>query len=147
MKIINTYFIVLACLIALGSCKKLSSTKKGTTDTVAVTPVSPYTNPKTATAVCDYDVSDTALTNHGWTKAFDDEFTGDLSNWTALQGGMITEQECYEPANVQIVNGALQITAKKQTITGPKTVGNDTTASFNYTSGWITCNTGFSANT
>jgi hypothetical protein len=96
------------------------------------------TNPVTAVAVCDFDFNDTTLTNHGWTKSFEDNFNGSLSNWNVLQGGVQNELECNEPANVQIVNGALQITARQETITGPKTVGNDTTKSFNYTSGWIT---------
>ena len=85
-----------------------------------------YTNPNTATAVCDDNMTDTALTNHGWTKTFDEEFSGTLSNSQVLHGGMYKELECNDPSNVQIVNGVLQITAKKGAITGPKTVGNDT---------------------
>jgi hypothetical protein len=135
-------------LVSMSGCKKNS----GTTDTNSTTTgtASGYvktatnTNPLTASATCDYDVSDTAYTNHGWTKTFDDEFTN-LSNWGAITGGVQNELECNEPANVLVANGFLNITAKQQTVTGPKLVGNDTTASFGYTSGWITSKATFSA--
>ena len=130
---------------ALSGCSKMSDTKStGNTGNTGTT--SKYTNPNTATAVCDYDTGDTSLTNHGWTKAYDEEFSTDLSNWVVLTGGMIKESECYEPANVVVANGTLQITAKQQSVTGPKTVGNDTTANFNYTSGWLYTKQAFAAN-
>jgi len=142
-----SFLFVALGLVTLGGCKKMSgSTSDGTGKTTPPGPISKYTNPNTAVAACDYDVSDTALTNHGWTKAFDDEFTGDLSNWGAVTGGLLPELQCYEPANAQIVNGVLQITAKKETVTGPKSTGNDTTATFNYTSGWIVSKKAFVAN-
>jgi beta-glucanase (GH16 family) len=131
-------------LIALGM--SAGCTKHKNNPTVPVPPTVTV-NPITAATVCDYDASDTSLTNHGWTKAFDDEFTDTLGNWWALTGGEKSELQCNEPANVQIVNGVLQITAKRQTVTGPKTVGNDTTQSFDYTSGWIISKQTFSANT
>ncbi len=56
------------------------------------------------------------------------------------------ELECYEPANAQIVNGVLQLTAQQQTVTGPKYVGVDTLQSFNYTSAWLVSKQKFSAN-
>lgn len=150
MKTFTTYsFLVMALgLVTLGSCKKLSGTTTpgGSGTKTNPAPVNQYTNPTTASAVCDYDVSDTAYTNHGWTKSFDDEFSGDLSNWGAVTGGLIKEEQCYEPANAKIVNGVLQITAKQETVTGPKSIGNDTTASFNYTSGWIISKQTFVAN-
>ncbi|HZX58109.1 MAG TPA: glycoside hydrolase family 16 protein [Mucilaginibacter sp.] len=140
MKTITKYPLLFALmgLAMLAGCKKHKKND--------ITTNNKPTNPITVTAVCDYDVSDTALTNHGWTKAFDDEFSGTLSNWTAITGGVEKELECNEPANAQIVNGVLQITAKQQTVTGPKTVGNDTTQSFNYTSAWLVSNMAFSAN-
>ena len=145
----STYSFLFAALAlaTLGGCKKLGSDNTGSTGTTGNTGVTnKYTNPNTASAVCDYDIGDTALTNHGWTKTFDDEFTGDLSNWNPLTGGEMKEQECYEAANAQIVNGALQLTAKQQTVSGPKYVGNDTLQSFNYTSAWLVSKQSFSAN-
>lgn len=140
MKTITKYsfFFALMGLAILGGCRK----HKNNNNVVNNKP----TNPIVATAVCDYTDSDTSLTNHGWTKAFDDEFSGTLSNWSLITGGVQKELECNEPANVQIVNGVLQITARQESVTGPKTVGNDTTASFNYTSGWLVSNVAFSAN-
>jgi len=133
-------------LVILGGCKKSKPATDTNTNTGdnGHTKTPSNTNTTTATASCDYNVSDTAFTNHGWTKAFDDEFT-DLSHWGPVTGGVQKELECNEPANAQIVNGNLAITAKQETVTGPKTVGNDTTQSFNYTSAWLISNTTFSA--
>ena len=150
MKTSTIYSLIFGALLltGLGACKKLADSKgsgdgNGNGNTG---PQNPYTNPKTATAVCDYNTSDTAYTNHGWTKTFDEEFSSDLSNWYALKGGMIKESECYEPANVTVSGGAMQIVAKQENVTGPKTVGNDTTINFNYTSGWIYSKQKFVAN-
>ena len=147
MKTSTLYAVALSifCAIALGSCKKLSdSTSSGNKNNGGGTgPVSNYTNPNTTSVTCDYDVSDTVLTNHGWTKVFEDNFDNGLGNWTALHGGMLKELECNEPGNVQVANGVMSITARKESVNGPKTVGNDTTASFDYTSGWLVCNKSF----
>ena len=130
-------------LVALGGCGK-SGNGKTSNNTGPVSTIK--INPQTTTATCDFDVSDTALTNHGWTKAFDDEFTGDLSNWYVSVGGMRGALNCNEAANVQIANGTLEIAVKRETVTGPKTVNNDTTATFDFTSGWTTTTQSFSAN-
>lgn len=132
--------VVIMGLIALGGCSKSNdgSSKNKPGDAVIV-------NPVTATAVCDFDVNDTTLTNHGWTKAFDDEFN-DLSNWNVLTGGQEGVMQCNEPANAQIVNGVLQISTKRETVTGPTSVGSSTTSSFDFTSAWLTSKQSFSAN-
>lgn len=141
-----SFFIAALSITVMGGCKKNSSSDSGNKTSGSGYVKTKYnTNPVTASATCDYDVSDTAYTNHGWTKAFDDEFTGDLSNWGAVTGGVQNELECNEPANAQVANGVLTITAKQETVTGPKTVGNDTTTSFGYTSAWITSKASFSA--
>lgn len=142
MKTSTIYAVLTAGLIsvvALHSCKKLG-------DNPPTKPKTTPTNPVTATTVCDYDYDETTLTNNGWTKVFDDEFTSDLSNWTVFTGGVTNELECNEPANVQIVNGALQISAQQQTVSGPTTVNGSGTSTFNYTSGSIVSNQSFSAN-
>lgn len=110
------------------------------------TPSTP-TNPVTTTTTCDYNFSDTTLTNHGWTIAFNDDFNGDLSNWLAFTGGVTNEVMCNEPANAKVVNGELQISALKQDVTGPVTVGSTAQKTFNYTSASITSNQTFSAST
>jgi len=145
MSVQNKFYFVIAItgLVALGGCGGKSGgdtgNNSGPVNTMKI-------NPQTTTAICDFDVSDTVLTNHGWTKAFDDEFSGDLSNWTVQVGGMQGELQCNEAANAQLVNGALQITSKRETVTGPKTVNNDTTATFNFTSAWLATKQSFSAN-
>lgn len=147
MKKFNTllfFALTLAGGITIGGCKKLDGpADKGS---IGKNPDNKYINPTTATAVCDYDFNETELTSAGWDKAYDEEFNGDLSNWGSVNGGMIKELQLYTPANTQIVNGALQITAKHGAVTGPKTVGNDTTQSFNYSSGWVVSKATFSAN-
>ena len=127
----------------IGGCKKL----EGPADpgSKGKTPDSKYTNPNTSTAVCDYDASDDELLNNGWTKTFDDEFDGDLSKWSSVNGGMTKELQLYTPANTKIVNGVLQIAAKHESVTGPKSVGNDTSQSFSYSSGWMVSKSSFAA--
>jgi beta-glucanase (GH16 family) len=139
MKTFTLCAVLIAGLFISGlySCKKLA-----TVPPVKQTP--PPTNPKTATTQCDYDFSDTALTSHGWTKAFDDEFTGDLSNWYAYTNGVQNELQYYQPANVQIVGGVLQLSVKQETVNGTSYNGSPQT--FNYTSGSVVSNQTFSAN-
>ena len=124
-------------IFGLYSCKKLAKVPP-----VQQTP--PPTNPKVAATQCDYDVNDTAFTNNGWTKSFDDEFTGDLSNWSAYTGAVQNELEYNEPANAQIVNGVLQLSAQQQTVSGTSFDGHPQT--FNYTSASIVSNQPFEAN-
>lgn len=128
-------------IIGLGSCKKLSPAKQSTN-----TNVSSQINPKTTTLTANYDFNETDLTSAGWTKVFDDEFTGDLSNWYAYTGGVQNELELNQPANATIVSGVLQITAKQETATGPATIGGSTNKTFNYTSASIVSGATYSAN-
>jgi beta-glucanase (GH16 family) len=146
MKTYTKYPLLIAAvgLTILGGCKKNSSKPNNGSDSSGYVKTKYNTNSVTATAICDYNMDDTAMTNHGWTKTFDDEFT-DFSNWGAVTGGVQKELQCNEPANAQVSNGVLTITAKHETVTGPKTVGNDTTQSFDYTSAWIISHAAFSA--
>ena len=140
-------FLIIAAvgLATLGGCKKSSKDNGTNTGNNGYVKTKYNTNPVTATASCDYDTNDTSLTNHGWTKVFDDEFTGGLTNWGAVTGGVQKELELNQPANVQVSNGVMTITAKAESASGPKTVGNDTTANFNFTSGWVISNGTFAA--
>lgn len=135
--------MALTGLVAISGCGKSSKKPDKNNGPIATINI----NPVTATAACDFDVSDTTLTNHGWTKAFDDEFTGDLSNWIVQVGGMQGVLQCNEAANAQITNGVLQITSKRETVTGPTTVQSSSTSSFDFTSAWLTSRKSFSANT
>ena len=80
MKTFTFYFaliIATVCFVGLGSCKKLSN-KKGSKDEPKVEPI----NPNTAQTTCDYNFDDGSLTSTGWTKTYEENFDGDLSNWT-----------------------------------------------------------------
>jgi len=141
MKTYTFYYTLTAmCIFALGSCSK-----PGAVNDIKPNTPTP-TNPTTSSTICNFEFSDTTLTNKGWTKVFDDEFTGDLSNWYPYTGGVTNELACNEPANAAIINGELQLSAKKETVTGPTTVGSTTQQSFNYTSASIVSNQAFSAN-
>ncbi|MHB8208984.1 glycoside hydrolase family 16 protein [Mucilaginibacter sp.] len=128
-------------IILLGSCKK----SKGPN----ATPIDPTLNPVVAHVINDYSLfNDTTLTNKGWTKTFEDNFDGDLSKWKVWTGGGFQrELQCYEPSNLQIANGYLQISAKKQTITGPTGIADSTLKSFDFTSGGIQSISTICANT
>jgi beta-glucanase (GH16 family) len=100
------------------------------------------------TAVCDYDLNETALTSAGWTKTFNDDFSTDLSKWNIWTGGAFNnELEYYQSANLQVSNGVLNIIAKKETVTGSTTPFDATPKTFDYTSGRIECKTNISAST
>ena len=68
-----------------------------------------------------------ATTSDGWTLAFDDEFNGnalDASKWTIYRdcwGGGNYERQCYtgRPENISVHDGALDLTARFETATGP----------------------------
>lgn len=102
----------------------------------------------TAPTICDYTLNETALINAGWTKIFEDEFTTDLSKWNIWTGGAFNnELQHYQASNLQLVNGALVITAKRETVQGQTTPFDPTIKTFNFTSGRIECKTNVSANT
>jgi beta-glucanase (GH16 family) len=91
-------------------------------------------------------LDETALTSSGWTKVFEDNFSTDLSNWNIWTGGAYNnELQYYQAGNLQVVNGNLVITAKKETITGATTPSDPTPKTFNYTSGRVECKTNVSA--
>ena len=99
-----------------------------------------------ATGICDYVFNEAAVTSAGYTKVFEDNFDTDLSKWNFWTGGAFNnELEYYQPANLQLLNGNLVITAKKETVTGATTPFDATPKTFNYTSGRIECKTNISA--
>lgn len=125
----SSFLIINVFLIGTFGCQKLKSPNPTTKTT------STNVNPVIAATVCDYDFDETSLTSSGWTKTFDDEFTGDLSNWYAFTGGVTNELEYNQPANAQVVGGVLQISAKQESVSG-----------YNYTSASIVTNSTISAN-
>jgi beta-glucanase (GH16 family) len=100
-----------------------------------------------APTICDYTLDETALTSAGWTKIFEDDFTTDLSKWNIWTGGAFNnELQHYQASNLQISNGALVITAKRETVQGQTTPWDTRLKTFNFTSGRIECKTNVSAN-
>ena len=100
-----------------------------------------------ATAVCNFDLDETTLTSKGWIKTFEDNFnTPDFSKWNIWTGGAYNnELQFYQPSNLQITGGALQINAKRETVTGATNPYDATLKTFNYTSGRMECKTAFLA--
>jgi beta-glucanase (GH16 family) len=112
-----------------------------------VTAARPTPTPTTAPTVCDYTLDEAALTAAGWTKSFEDDFTSDLSKWNIWTGGAFNnELQYYQAGNLQVSNGNLVITTKKETVTGATTPFDATPKTFDYTSGRVECKTNVSAN-
>jgi beta-glucanase (GH16 family) len=139
-------FLLTAILSLLLSCadneqlanKNDNSTNQMTSATAVV--------PGPAPTICEYTLDEAALTNAGWTKIFEDEFTTDLSKWNVWTGGAFNnELQYYQASNLQLLNGALVITAKKETVQGQTTPWDPTIKTFNFTSGRIECKTNVSA--
>lgn len=100
-----------------------------------------------AETVCDYDMDEAALINAGWTKTFEDNFSGDLSKWDVWASGAYNnELQYYSPDNIEIVDGMLVITSKKETVTGTSQPGSSTSKTFDFTSGRMESKTKISAN-
>lgn len=139
-----TTFILLSCKRELAFEVK-SELQSQTPINAVITPMNTTVN---AHAICNYVFTDSSLTNHGWTKTFEDNFDTDLSQWNIWTGGAYNnELQFYQAANLQVTGGNLVITAKKQTVTGPSTPGSSTNKTFNYTSGRIECKTNIGAGT
>jgi beta-glucanase (GH16 family) len=142
--------LLLLSLFALLSCKKtlqqrpqeeLISAARSTPGELAATTTSE------ANANCEYVFSDNALLSAGWTKTFEDNFDANLSNWNIWTGGAYNnELQYYQASNLQLSNGSLVITAKKETVTGRVTPYDRRQKTFSYTSGRIECKTNVSAN-
>lgn len=128
-------------LVCSLGCKRVDPVTPGTQK-----PVSPNINPKIAATVCDYDLNETTLTANGWTKIFDDEFTGDLSNWYAYTGPVRNELQYYKPDNATIANGVLQLSVKQESVTGPSAEDSTVQKTYNFTSASIVSNSTFTAN-
>jgi len=158
MKYINSIkskmFILIICIISLFSCKKqmnasailptgISIRQMADTIPVAVNTTNVSVN---ANGVCDYVFNESAVTSAGYTKIFEDNFDADLTKWNIWTGGAYNnELQYYQSSNMQLLNGNLVITAKKETVTGATTPSDPTQKTFNYTSGRIECKTNISA--
>jgi beta-glucanase (GH16 family) len=136
-------------MISLLSCKKQTnaSVQQIAEDITATKSVPvPENTTVNAIGVCDYVFNEAAVTAAGYTKIFEDNFDADLSKWNIWTGGAFNnELQYYQAPNLQLLNGNLVITAKKETVTGVTTPFDATPKTFNYTSGRIECKTNISA--
>ena len=99
-----------------------------------------------AGGICDYNPTETTLTGPGWTRVFDEPFTGGLAQWTIWNGGAFNEElQLYQAPNLETAGGVLSIVARKESAIGPTTRYDATPKSFGYTSGRIESKTHFSA--
>jgi beta-glucanase (GH16 family) len=139
--------VILISIAGLFACnKQVNKTDLTTTiESSAVAARNVYVN---ATGICDYTFNETAVLAAGYTKQFEDDFDTDLGKWNIWTGGAFNnELQYYQAGNLQLQNGDLVITAKKETVTGATTPFDATQKTFNYTSGRIECKTNISAST
>jgi hypothetical protein len=123
-------------LVILTSCKKDVTTTEATNEEIATGKPTPPTPP--VHGVCNFDINETDIVGAGWVKTFDENFSGDLTNWNTWYGGAFNnELQLYQAANLSVTNGNLVISASKETVTGPTTPFDATPKTFNYTSGRI----------
>jgi beta-glucanase (GH16 family) len=147
MKAIIEFKLSIVFLLAIGglftSCQReQSKSKPKIEETASARPAPPP--PAVTHGICDHDLDETILT--GWTKVFEDDFSAGLTKWNVWDGGAFNnELQLYQPENLQVTNGVLQIAAVKETVTGPTTPFDATAKTFEYTSGRIESKTNFSA--
>jgi beta-glucanase (GH16 family) len=136
--------VICGCLLLLGSC--LKSTEQPTEVPVDDIAIAERNTTVTAQAICNYSPDESAILAAGYTKVFEDNFSSDLSKWNIWVGGAFNnELQHYQEENLQLANGNLVITAKKETVMGQATPWDPTLKTFNYTSGRIECLSNISA--
>ncbi len=145
--IIKIPLTLITAVLLLSACtKKLPEST--TIETVAGRPLPDANISVTATGICDYVFNETAVINAGYVKRFEDDFSTDLNKWNIWSGGAFNnELQHYQTSNLQVLNGSLVITAKKESVTGATTPYDATSKNFTYTSGRIECKTTISAST
>lgn len=139
------FFSIVALLLIIAGCKKDVATRESINEeTATARPVSPPP-PSPAGGACDFDINEATL-GSGWTKTFDENFSGNFNLWNIWNGGAFNnELQLYQADNLSIENGNLVITARKEIKTGPTTPFDATPKTFNYTSGRIESTSHFSA--
>ena len=89
------------------------------------------TTAPTPSATEDFDLDESALAASGYSKLFEENFTGDLSQWQVWEGGAFNEElQLYQKQNLIVANGILQIKSVKQNVTGPVLPDSDELSDF-----------------
>ncbi|WP_116790496.1 glycoside hydrolase family 16 protein [Flavobacterium psychrotrophum] len=132
--------LMVICITSVYTCtyddNETLDSDKDVTDTITT----PNTEPATATK--------DPLENEGYTKIYEDNFNGDLSGWQIWNSGAFNgELQHYQPANLEVRNGILSITAKKESVRGIGDPHGTWLANFGYTSGRIESNFEFAPTT
>ncbi|HEX4958249.1 MAG TPA: glycoside hydrolase family 16 protein [Lacibacter sp.] len=137
------------CVLSFSSCYRNSDLPADFTDQnrlINAARPAPPPPPASVEGVCNYGIDETSILAAGWTKVFEDEFTSDLSKWNIWYGGAFNnELQFYQGGNLALANGQLEITARKETVTGPTTPFDAIPKTFYYTSGRIECKSNVSA--
>lgn len=144
----NKLVLFLAIAAAGASCQKSAMVRESEQSKGRLSANSTLT--ANAIGSTNYVFDENVLTSSGWTKVFNDDFTtADYSNWNIWTGGAFNnELQYYQAANLSITeNNYLNITAKKQTVTGATTPFNTRTKRFNYTSARLETKALYSAST
>lgn len=139
-RIIYCTLAVVVLSTGIISCKK-----KGD-EPAAQTPI--VTTP-TVKDTMNYDMDEKAVTDAGWTKIMNENFSTDLSNWNIWQSGAYNNEYQYysnSVKNLKLQDGILSITAIKETVTGNKEPFNSTQKTFDFTSARIEHKSTISAN-
>lgn len=134
-RIIYSILLISIFSIAITSCKKK------TDEPVAAKP--------TPTDTLNYDMDEKAVTDAGWTKTFNEDFSTDLSKWKIWESGAYnSEYQYYSPnaKNIHLENGILVITAIKETVTGNTDPYTSAQKTFDFTSGRMETISTISAN-
>jgi beta-glucanase (GH16 family) len=142
----------LALLLAVTGCQPdpaVVQPSKSREPLPAATPAAgAATAPISVDADHTYVFDENALAAAGWTRSFNEDFSGSLAQWNVWTGGAYNnELQYYQPANLSVADGNLVITARKETVTGAATPYDQTPKTFVYTSGRIESKVLVSANT
>ena len=147
MKAITSFAILIVSFLVTGGIITSCEADKSRPEPTIEENISARPSPPSTTithGICNHDLDETILTD--WTKIFEDDFTTGLNKWNAWDGGAFNnELQLYQPENLQVTDGILQISDVKETLTGPTTPFDATPKTFNYTSGRIESKTNFSA--
>lgn len=94
--------------------------------------------PPVVAADCDATLDERQLLRRGWTKVFDEEFTGDLGQWNVWNSGAYNEElQLYQPANLRLDGGVLAIETRREAVSGATRPNNAAPKAFGFTSGRI----------
>lgn len=141
----NFIFILIITAIALNGCKKTTQASETIREEIVTARPVPQSPPVQSN--CVYEFDEAAILNAGWTRTFDENFnSNEYSQWNIWYGGAFNnELQLYQASNLTITGGNLEITPRKETVTGPTHPWDAAVKTFNYTSGRVESKATFSS--